>query len=359
MLILLLLLLSCFVFFEISFKDISMKFYYGLIVLIALVEGIRWYSGVDFFMYYNSYQKLLNITEEFHNKRYDFLYFYFSKFFKITGFHYTFFLLVISLVCWLLQGRFIEKYTRFPILALTINFVCLIGFLGNNRQLIALSLVFFATHFLINGKKLIFSLFVLLASGFHFTSIVLLIFLFLNQEISFKKWFLFAFLVVLTCFLPFEDIVLKCLQQQDGFFYFLKERFTAYKKLNKDNIDFVFFGLGFLRKCLPILILLLFRLRLKELKGYTFFLNVSILSLLIYVWSNFSFTYLLGRFTIYFSIYECIIYSWVPLLLVDQKQKIKLITFILFSFFYVVLFFKGISSYYELFIPYRTIFFKF
>lgn len=359
MLFLLLFILVGFVFFEIYSKEKSSKFYYRLIILVAFVEGIRWYSGVDFFMYYNSYQKVLDISTEMHNNRYDVLYLYLSKFFKIVGLHYTFFLLFISFLGLFLQSGFIIKFTSFPIHALLINFVCLIGFLGNNRQFIALSIVFYATHFLINGKKNIFIVLLILASGFHFTAIFLVIFLFLDKEISLKKWFFCTLLVLLTCFIPLKEIVLNYLQDYERFFPFLKERFFAYESFNYNDIDWKRFTLGIIRKIFVVAFLLLFKERLNKLRGYTFLLNISILSALIYLWANFNFTYLLGRFIIYFSIYECVIYSWIGFLFIGKKPVIKYVTLVLFSFFWIFLFFKGIELYPDLFIPYKTIFFKF
>ena len=356
LLILLIFLLICSSSLELFFEKKTSKLFYVLVTIIALVEGIRWYSGVDFYMYYNSYQKILDSVQELHNKRYDIGYYYLSFGFKKIGVPYTFFLVFIAFLSVGLHAQFIKKYTPFPILALLVNFVCLIGFLGNNRQQIALALVVFGTHYLLSEKRIIFLMFVMLASLFHFTALPLVIFVFLDKEIKIKYWLLLLVFVLLTLTLPYEKYLYHILTRYKEDVPFLHERFSAYKRTNILDLDAIRISLGGVRRLLPICLLLYFKKEFIERKGYFFFLNISIFALLFYVWANFNFIYLLGRFTIYLTIYECIVYSWGAILIVNRAKQVVLVGQLLFYIFCIFLFYKGISIYPDLFMPYKTIF---
>ncbi|SHJ00870.1 EpsG family protein [Flavobacterium terrae] len=355
-LILLFFVLIFFSYREIFFEKNNLLFFYLLAFIVAIIDGLRWNSGVDFQMYHNSYTKLFN-SVDLHNGRYDFLYLLLTKLFKILNLHYTFFLLGISLFTTFLYVFTIKKFTQYPIFALLCFFVNIIGFWGNNRQLIALGIVFFSIQFLIKRKYLLFVTCVLIASGFHFTAIMMLFLPICNME--FKRHDLLALVVfgLLSFSILSEKNLLWFFEINKDYFPHFHERFNSYKKINHIQIDPVFLILGIARKLLPVCFLFYFRKSFSKLDGYHFFLNISILSLVVYLWVKFNFVYLAGRFTIYFSIYECIIYSWFGYIVL--KSNSKRILFLFFVIFFGFVFWKSISLYPHLFVPYNTIFFSF
>ncbi|MCL9809120.1 EpsG family protein [Flavobacterium luminosum] len=360
MLILLLLFLILFSALELHKKQtFPLLVLFLLSSLAAFIEGIRWYSGTDFFMYYNSYEKVLNATTEPHNTRYEFCYLYLTKGFKILNIPYTLFLLFLSFFSVLLYSNTIRKFTIYPLTGLLVYFVSIIGFWGSNRQLIAMAIVFFGMNYLMEKKYIKFIVLVLLASCFHTTAITMLFLLLLVHKIDFKKWMILGGGVILLSFLPLESIVIRLLDFNSSFFPYFKERFIVYSQFNEAKVDFFKNLLGLIRKAMPIVFLILFKNKLQHLKGYVFFLNISIVSFLVFFLASLNFTYLLGRFTIYFSIYECIIYSWIGYIVLDKDKWIKYSSLSLFYFFCVFSFFRSLKLYQELFIPYKTIFFTF
>lgn len=360
MLIVFLFVLIIYAFFELTInKDSGSKIYvYSATIVLCLIEGLRWYSGTDFFMYYNSYESLLLVDIEKHNQRYDILYYWLSYFFKALGLDYTFFLLFLSFFSGFLYMYSLIKISKFPIIAMMFLFVNLIGFLGCNRQLIALSIVFFSVRFLIEEKKILFVLLILLATGFHYTAIVMLILVFFNRRISFKTWLiivLITFLISLTPIIPFGiDMLL-------GFNVLtphLKERFISYLNINEHyQVNYLFSLLGTIKRLLPILIIWYFKNKDKENTSgkQDLLLNIAFFSLILYIICAQHFQFFLGRLTIYFSIFECIVYAWGFGFINNSKYKYH-ITFVFFVFC-IIVFFKSISPYPELFIPYRTRFF--
>ncbi|MES2812653.1 MAG: EpsG family protein [Bacteroidota bacterium] len=344
-------------FVEVNKKGISSSFLYTLLLSLVLLEGLRWYSGTDFLMYYTSYQEVLNPITEFHNKRYDVFYVWTMTLFKSLHIDYTFFLIFLSSVTAFLYGWSLKKFTDFPILALLVLFVSLIGFLGSNRQLIALALVFFGSQFVVSKKYWLYILTVFVAMGFHFTAIIMLPLVFFNREINLKKWGGFLLLVFLIGLLPLRDFFLFFLNDNDAIFPFLSERFNSYLKAHNSIASPLQLVLGVLRKLTPVLIVLYFKNQLKERTGYHLFLNIGFLSIALYFFLGVTFPFLLGRLTIYYSVFECILYSWIGYLFVKQKQN--QMALLLFFAFCVFLFIKGISLYPELFIPYKTRFFTF
>lgn len=355
MVLLFLILLIGAAFAEIHKKENTVKFFYALLGILVLIEGTRWYSGTDFAMYFNSYQQVLNLIPEYHNLRYDRLYLWLTILFKSLQLDYTWLLLFLSTLTTFLYGWALKKYTDFPIIALLVLFVSLIGFLGSNRQLIALSLVFFGVYFILAKRYFLYVMTVFLAMGFHFTAIIMLPLVFLNREICLKKWFVFFLLLLALLLMPFKVFLLYFLESNQNSFSFLLERFNSYLAQNLNTVSLSQIALGTLRKLIPVLIAMIYKNQLKDKTGYYFFLNTSILSIALYLFLGFTFSFLLGRLTIYYSVFECVVYSWIGYLYLKRKQDT--LALLLFFAFCVFLFFKGISLYPELFIPYRTRFF--
>lgn len=354
MIILFLIVLMVAAFIEVNKKGIASGFLYTLLISLVILEGLRWYSGTDFLMYYTSYEQVLNPVAEFHNTRYDVFYVWLMILFKSLQIDYTFFLLFLSSLTVFFYGWTIKKYTHFPIFALFVLFVSLIGFWGSNRQLLALSLVFFGSQFIISKKYWLYILIVLVAMGFHFTAIIMLPVVFFNREINLKKWAGILLLILLVGLLPLEDFLLFFLNHNHNE-TFLAERFNSYLKWYKANVSPLQIVLGVLRKLMPIFIAVYFRDQLKEKTGYSLFVNIGFLSIALYLFLGLTFPFLLGRLTIYYSVFECIIYSWIGYVFVKQKQN--QMALLLFFAFCIFLFIKGISLYPELFIPYKTRFF--
>lgn len=347
-----------FVFFELNSKVLKSSVLYALSITLAFIEGLRWFSGTDFFMYYNSYESLLLANTEMHNQRYDILYYWLSYFFKFLGIDYTFFLLFLSFFSGVLYAYSLKKITNYPITAMFFLFVNTIGFWGSNRQLIALSIIFFGVQFLVNGKKWMYVLLVIIASGFHFTAVIMILLLAFTQKINFRSWSIMVGVALIISTTPLIPFLLNKILQLNLLTPFLQSRFTGYLKLNESfQVNYLFAFLGTFKKLIPILIMWCFRNKINDfsLKYYNLFLNIAFFSLILYIICAQHFEFFLGRLTIYFSIFECVVYVWGFSFINNSKYKYH-ISFIFFVFC-IIVFFKSISPYPELFIPYKTRFF--
>ena len=128
-------------------------------------------------------------------------------------------------------------------------------------------------------------------------------------------------------------------------------------KLKNDDYNFINLIMGLSRRVLPIGLLLFYRKQLEKFKAYNLFLNTSFLSLFFYLIGFFGVQLLLGRFTIYFTIFECIIYSWIICIYTNTRYEKLVYPFFLIYAFFIML--SSIKAYPELFIPYKTVFFIF
>ena len=325
-------------------------FFVGL--LFVLHDGLRWDMGTDFQPYLNHFK--FSDTDPYEFENFEILYQKLVKFSKLLVDSYTFFLLLHAAIIYLLYITALKKYTNYTFLALSFLYVSMIGLLGSNRQLIALALCFFSLRFIVEKKWWVFFGLMVLAFGFHKTSIVFLVILFLDRKINNKV--LVGSLVV--CVLlsmsssvmgVFEVVTQKLLPS------LFEDKAEAYL-YNNDEFNNTVVGtiFGLIRKGLPIFLLIYIKEKGFENKYFNIIFNISVLAFLAYVLFNNNLQFLVGRLTSYFSVFECVVYSWFFMML--YKSKVKFAAILLYTVFCIVIFFRSIAIYPEIFIPYKSVF---
>lgn len=328
------------------------KFLYYLIgLLFVLHDGLRWDMGTDFQPYLDHFT--FSEVDIFEYEDFEILYKKLVMFSRLLTHSYTFFLLLNATIIYSLYITALKKYTNYSFVALSFLYVSMIGILGSNRQLIAIALCFFSIHFIVEKKWWVFFGLIILAFGFHKTSIVFLVVLLLDRKISNK---LLIGSLIIVVFLSFSSKVM-------GIFEIVTKKLLPslfeYKAglylSNNDDFNNSIVGtiFGLIRKCLPIFLLIYIKKRGFENKYYNIIFNISILALLGYILFNNNLQFLVGRLTTFFSVFECVIYSWVFMTL--YKSKFKFSAILLFAVFCIVIFFRSIAIYPEIFIPYNSV----
>lgn len=311
--------------------------------------------ATDFDAYLDHYKNFYSFEDKTYGD-FEFLYNVFVYCTKLFFNFYTPFLLIHACVIYSIYLYSIRKYTIYPFIALLFLYVSMIGLLGSNRQNLALALCFMSINFIVKKKYLTFLIIVLIAFGFHKTAIIFLPVVFLNQSINFKLLALFLFFFALISFTPlvfklFETVtqsILPSLFADKSVSYLLKN-----DEISNTLVGTIF---GLIRKALPLFILVVFKRELCENKFYTIILNLTAISFVLYFIFNNNLQFLVGRLTIYFSIFECVTFSW--LFVVIKKARFRIAYILLFFSYTVIIFFRSIAVYPELFIPYKSIFFS-
>lgn len=352
------LLLVLFIMVFISFLEIQKKeinyFFYLIVVSLVVLDSIKLTSGTDYFFYFNDYHKYLeNIN---YVSRYELIYLQISKICAISKVPYHLFLFGLYSIYYFLIGYTIKRYSPYPIISVFLFFCITIGLLGSNRQLMAMAIVFFATYKFVeikqNYKYLYFLLALIIASGFHYSAFLALPIILFNKKITERTWgIIFVISIMLVVFSFNNYIVFKIDKYLPAVYSNL---INKYRK----TIDVVVpisysLFLGIIRRGFLVLLFIIYKEKLQYYQFYRILYNISWFSLIFYVFF-FTMPFLGSRAGNYFLIFESI--SYVLILQTIKSQKLKLFFGIFILILGIFLFFKNISIYPHLFIPYKTIF---
>lgn len=355
---LLIVLLLLFSFFEEKFSSVQkiLVFIFCLIFWWFL-ESFRWESGTDFYNYYNNFNGLAakDIKTDRFEIGYNLLMVFCRDYLKFTFYIFN---SVYYAIIFLLYFFSIRKVVTNPLQFLFVFYCFSIGLMGSTRELMALAIMFFAGVFFLEKQKFIFILLILLAASFHRTIIVCLLFVFFTRNINYKYWLYLIITALILQISGFNKIILeKAIVLLPSTY---SERFFAYlsSPTFKDNINFKIFLFGILRRILPIV--LVFRYKEKLIGSVTentlqYITNILFFSLFAYILLSFEFSFIISRISIYFNIFEAVFYAWLIHFFTKDRKYSYVVGLV--SFF-LVLCIRYIMYYPEIFIPYKTIFFK-
>ncbi|MDP4083168.1 MAG: EpsG family protein [Bacillota bacterium] len=199
------------------------------------------------------------------------------------------------------------------------------------RQCLAAAIFFTATKFLIEGSWKKYFLVVLIASAFHESALILFPIYFLAR---FKAWSKATFVLLLLSIL----IVL-------GFDKFSSLLFTAIKDTEFGHYqNFSEGGANLLRvavDAVPIIIAYLGKEKLREIFPESdYIVNMSIIGFVFMIISTQN--WIFARFSIYFSLYQLILISWI--VKVFNKKDQKLIYFGILICYFAFYFYESVIS---------------
>lgn len=341
-------------FYNIS-KNKNDYFFYFIIVGLIVLESIKYKSGTDYFFYFNDYQNYF----DYHNyhSRYEPLYSLISKFAIKLKMPYHFFLFFYYSVYYFLIGFTIKKYSSYPLASLFLFFCISIGLMGSNRQLMATAIIFISTFYFFSNHYsykhcFLFLLVVSIAINFHYSALLTLPIVFFKNKISNRFWLIGLVIVLFFLFFEINNYII--LNANKLFSNVYINLVNKYKSTGNvvTPIDFnLIFGI--LRR--GLLVFMFFKLEDKLKFNSIFYVlyNISWFSLIFYIYF-YTMPFIGSRAGNYFLIFESISYI---LIFKSLHQNIYQNIFLIFILVLgVFLFFKNISLYPELFIPFQTIF---
>lgn len=319
------------------------------------LESFRWESGTDFYNYYNNFDRLQykDIWTDRYEMGYNLVVLFFKYCLKTTFYVFNAFYYGIIFLLYFFS---IKKAAQNPVLFLFIFFCFAIGLMGSTRQLMALSIMFFAAIYFLESKKLWFIICILLASFFHRTIIVCFIFVLFTINIKYKYWLYMIAFAFVTQISGLNAFIMKNIILLLPKIY--SERFFDYLSLSSvDAINIKIYLMGIFRRALPIVLLFIYKDKLIEVAGrmkIRYVINILFFSLFSYIMLSFNFTFLISRISIYFNIFEALFYVWLITIYIKEKKYYYVVGLVAF---FLVLCVKYIMHYPELFLPYKTIFF--
>lgn len=321
-----------------------------LLILLVVLEGSKWESGIDFA---NCYHHFIHILLPQYKSNYEVLYDALVFLFASLKLSYSAFLFIYFTGVYVLYYFAINKLTENRITALLFIFVISIGLMGSNRQVMALALGFFGAAFGLPSRKWLFVAFVCCSTLIHQSAFFLLPLVFMEKAWKIRIWIVLMFFALLLQITGWAGKIFNYLV-----FSFGPEisiyRAKIYTQMIPLKFNIVGFVLGICRRLLPIILMFLFQNSLNNKKHYYLVLNILCLSLFLYILMYHDLEYIISRIGVYFLIFEAILYSW---LVADiRKSKYKWMFVGIYVMFCGFLLWKNTSQFPELFFPFKTIF---
>lgn len=334
----------------------------GVLVTFLVLWGfasLRWKTGTDWDSYYDTF---FYFSDEYRN--------YFEPGFivivstirSLTS-NYSIFLLVFSFLCLSLKYVFFYKFNREIIFTLIFLFYCYyFGDIFAVRQNLAISITLLSTWFIIKRQPYLFVIIVLLASSIHFTSILYLIAYYLYWTKISNKTFLVLILVsIVFGFVGGGGLILEFLLKVFGVGGYVGEKITQYVTgegvaINTNNDPILIYTLGLIKRCLLIPIFMYVKVKSKDdypyLKG---FFNLYMVGNLIYFLFAKDMA-IFARMSVPFLFFEIFLLAYFIKFSTSISKKGMLFAFLIVLILAVSRFNALVNSYYDLYVPYNSIF---
>ncbi|WP_026706971.1 EpsG family protein [Flavobacterium frigidarium] len=320
--------------------------------------SLRWKTGTDWDSYYDSF-------------------YYFSEIYAVNfepGFvvilsfvrdftsNYSVFLSIFSFLCISLKFSYFYKYHKeffFTLILLFYSYYFADIFAV--RQNLAISLTLFSTIFIIKRKPLFFTLFVFLASSIHYSSILYFFAYYIYwSKISNKRFYYFAALSVAFGLIGIGGIILDLILKALGIDGFIGAKINNY--LIQDNGDpsssngtVVIYLLGVTKRFILIPIFIYVKNKSKGrfiyFEGY---FNLYMIGNLIYFLFAKDLA-VFARASVPFLLFEIFLIGYTMYFFKSDKKKMIVVFFMMLLFSWAR-FNALVNSYYELYVPYNSIF---
>lgn len=331
-------------------KVISLVMLTFVFILMSFFIGYRWEIGSDWQVYFENYNY-------FHYDGFEGGYVILERFFYKLGAGYSLFLLFITSFSLLIIFYSIFKsvdYALVAILFFAANYM--LSFMGGNRQIIAIAIVFFSNHFIYKRCLTRFIFTILLATCFHVSSCIYIFAYFLYRPASsFLIRYVFLSLAIVFGGLIAPSLLNSAFKVFDAIgFHYIASKLASYQ-----NVIFDDYSVTSLAK--KIIMLLIFEYCLVRARAegdntlnnkIGFFYNIYLFSLI--------FDSLVGpinaaymRASVYFRISEIVLISY----MISTTKNITykyMILFVIFCLSFRQLY-SGLEFYPDLYSEYENV----
>jgi hypothetical protein len=340
--------------YNLSVNRKKWMFFIAYSVLVIQV-GLRWETGTDWNPYLAHFENITDFasTSPFLNG-FEYGYSILVWLVKLISPEYTLFLLLHAIIYYLLIFKSFQRYTPYLYLSMMMYYTLSMGMMGSNRQLIALGICIYALRFVIEKKPIFFLLLIILAICFHTTAFLFIIYYFLNRNIKPLTLILILFLSFVIGKTQLPNIIFSNIGDLIGgkaaikVFQYLQ---GAADTLSEYKLSII----GLLKRVIFLTIFYYNRKKISEkLIYYNTILNGYIVGIAFYFLFGPSLLVMVSKGSLYFNIMEpLLIASQFCLLKRKENKAISIAVLLIFAFFF---FYQSITTYPDLFLPYKGIF---
>lgn len=336
-----------------SNKEIKRYFLFLSFLGAVFIVGFRWETGTDWVPYKKAFEYASNWL--YVVKRWGSELGYGTLTWGIRNLtrDYSWFLIVHAILFYGLLLRAFTKLTAYPNVAFMFYFASSLGIVGSNRQLIALVILLNGIAFLLHNEKVKYWISIALSFTMHVTSLLGVVYFFLNRYLPKKVIYLS---IILAFFFGFSSLPVKLF----GSFAQLGEYFTYKTEAYLKTADTALYGfsvMGVGKRAVFFIFFLYVRDKLVVKNGaYNILFNGYWFGLLMYLAFADSLSVMISRGSLYFNIMEGLLLSSVLVLIKQSVNRgMYLIVLLILS---ILLMYQSISVYPHIFDPYKGIWYN-
>jgi hypothetical protein len=348
-------LLGIFSFLEVwgAEKNITTPVFFFFSFCLFILSFIRWETGTD----WNTYEIFFNSVDSwFVESEFEWGFARLNEFVRIIFDNYTVLLFILGTIVFTFQTKAISNYSCYPITSLWLLWCMSFGNIFFVRQTVATVLLFYSIKFIRQKKLYHFVFFVFLALLFHRTSVIFIFAWWIyDMRMSIYKMLFIIFLSVIFSFLVgivIEKLgaVLGGIVQQKVDVYFADSDATYGMELSKEMlVTRAVLNKGF------IFLISLYMLKRVELKNkeYRSFFNLYWFGMVLY-FATVSFSIVLARLAVVYDLTLIVLVAFI--LKYANNIYEKLFLFLCFAVYFILKLYSTINLYYDVFVPYKSIF---
>ncbi|NOU97324.1 EpsG family protein [Paenibacillus sp. LMG 31456] len=294
-----------------------------VIAFLVLVSGLRNSIG-DTFFYMHAYQ-VNTFNWEYILSEKDMGFGILQMLLKMYSSDPQLLVFICALITNLLIVLVLYKYSKLFELSIYVYITSGMYLVSMNgiRQYLAAAIIFAATRYIIDGNWKKYTMVVLLASLFHSSSLILIPMYFIVRR---KAWTLTTFIILF-----FAVLLAMGYSQLSGLFFAVIEdtHYSEYKNFAEGGANII----RVVIYAIPIVLAYIGRDKLRELfPNSDYIVNMTVLGLVFMVISTQN--WIFARFSIYFSLYNLIIISWIVNAFVRKEQKLVYYSILVFYLLY-------------------------
>ncbi|WP_447770480.1 EpsG family protein [Sphingobacterium faecium] len=356
------------VFLSLAFLDILKLefkvrnlFYFIFVSIVIFLSTIRWETGAD----WESYYYLFGDAEEYWKGKYveanqiEFGYVWLNYIVSHISPHYTVMLLVNALLAIGIKSYFIRKEPGMLLLVFFFYYCYYIADIASVRQFVASSFVLMSSYYIGRKNKIAYLLSILLACSIHYSAIIFVLAYWLYWCKTTPK--ILYIILVLSFLLGFFNIAGHILEVVLGLIpggSFIQSKLMGYQDDGLESASgnpYLFFALGAAKRLIvmPFFIWRLNYIAKVDFERYRGYLNLVIFGNIVY------FVFILSipvmqRLSVYFSFFE--IFIWGFFILSFKDRSLQIMVFVIASLYGAMRLYLQINSYYDEYVPFKTIF---
>lgn len=321
-----------------------------------LLVSLRWNLGPDWHIYYQYFTYCLSVDKT----SFEIGYVIINKIVRTVTDNYTVFLMIICSFWYGMISYTLYKYHDYPVLAFAFFFALMFGYMGINRQFIAIAISVYSIKFVIEKRPFPFLACTLCACFFHSSGIFFAPIYFFNKEFNIKVYIIAIAAVLAIVFsgifrhLPAE------------LFYFLGEtmekKSDTYTESGSSGISLAIIMGGILKRSFWIILSLVYFSSLKKVRHFSLFFNIYFLSFIIFaICSGTPLQIVATRGILSLNLFEVFIVPYIIFIFKDNSTR-KIFFILLFAYYIMVM--HNVFSYsietlgFDCFNPYKFVLFE-